>query len=234
MCELGLFEKNNEVWISSRDVAEKFEKRHDHVLRDIDNLIPQNWGVRNMAKENTYINERGREYREYLLNRDGFSLVAMGFTGEKALQWKLDYINAFNKMETFIKQRESSEWQLARQQGKLIRRKETDAIQMLIPYAMEQGSKNADKLYINYSNLVNKTIGLKSGQRPLVDWLSLVHIGHLEDCFTQTIIDGIKNGVYYKEIYKRCKEKAELYKLLIPLKPTFAKTIEEAEECPND
>lgn len=41
----------------------------------------------------------------YIMNRDGFSLLAMGFTGKKALEWKLKYINAFNEMERQLRER---------------------------------------------------------------------------------------------------------------------------------
>lgn len=94
---------NEEIVVSSRDVAERFSKRHDHVMRDIENLIPQNWGVRNLFHESTYINERSREYSQYLMNRDGFTLLAMGFTGKEALEWKLKYIEAFKQMEEQLK-----------------------------------------------------------------------------------------------------------------------------------
>ena len=60
------------------------------------------------------------------MNRDGFSLLVMGFTGKETLEWKLKYIDAFNKMEAFIQERRFSEWLLTRKQGKLIRRCETD------------------------------------------------------------------------------------------------------------
>lgn len=93
--------------VSSREVAENFEKRHDHIMRDIGNLIndmgsPQNWG--SLFIPSTYIHKQNKqEYQEYLLTRDGFTLLAMGFTGKKALDWKLRYIEAFNKMEETIK-----------------------------------------------------------------------------------------------------------------------------------
>lgn len=56
-----------------------------------------------MFVESTYQNSRGKTYKCYLMNRDGFSLLAMGFTGKEALQWKLKYIEAFNKMEETLK-----------------------------------------------------------------------------------------------------------------------------------
>lgn len=56
-----------------------------------------------MFTESTYISSRGRKEIEYLMNRDGFSLLVMGFTSSKALEWKLKYIDAFNKMEDRLK-----------------------------------------------------------------------------------------------------------------------------------
>lgn len=91
--------------VSSREVAENFKKRHDHVLRDLDDFkkgVTQNWG--DLFYETTYTHKQNRqEYREVLMNRDGFTLLAMGFTGQKALQWKLKYIEAFNKMEQTLR-----------------------------------------------------------------------------------------------------------------------------------
>lgn len=97
--------ENGKLIVSSRDVADNFEKRHDHVLRDLDDIksgVTQNWG--DLFHETTYIHEQNKqEYREVLLTRDGFTLLAMGFTGKKALVWKLKYIEAFNKMEQTLK-----------------------------------------------------------------------------------------------------------------------------------
>ena len=63
----------------------------------------ENSTVKNMFIETTYVSSRGREENEYLMDRDGFSLLVMGFTGRKALEWKLKYIDAFNKMEERLK-----------------------------------------------------------------------------------------------------------------------------------
>ena len=99
---------NDQAVTSSLLIAEKFGKSHDNVLRDIRNLI-QGGVLKNdetpMFEEATYINEQNKQaYPMFLMNRDGFTLLAMGFTGKKAMQFKLEYIKAFNKMETVIKE----------------------------------------------------------------------------------------------------------------------------------
>lgn len=103
MEEIILKEQNGQVLASSREIAEKFGKEHKDVLESIRNLTAENSAVKNMFKSSQYINSRGRTYDEFLMNRDGFSLLAMGFTGKKALEWKLKYISAFNEMEQRIK-----------------------------------------------------------------------------------------------------------------------------------
>lgn len=94
---------NGTIVVSSRDVARDFGKEPKHVNESIRKLIAENSTVKNMIIESTYISSRGREEREYLLTRDGFSLLVMGFTGASALQWKLKYIDAFNKMEQALR-----------------------------------------------------------------------------------------------------------------------------------
>ena len=103
MNEIILSEKNGQVLASSRDVAEKFGKQNKHVNEAIKKLMVENSTVKTMFEESTYVSSRGREEIEYLMNRDGFSLLAMGFTGKKALEWKLKYIDAFNQMEDRLK-----------------------------------------------------------------------------------------------------------------------------------
>lgn len=103
MKDLITINQNGQPVASSRDIAEHFEKRHDHVVRDIDAFskdVP-NFGEMFFSVE--IPDSYGRPQRAYLMNRDGFSLLVMGFTGKSALEWKLKYIDAFNRMEAQIK-----------------------------------------------------------------------------------------------------------------------------------
>jgi Rha family phage regulatory protein len=94
--------ENGQVTTTSLQVAEHFGKRHRDVIRAINNLISQlpPEGVRNFAQGYYTLPETAdQQHKMYHITRDGFSLLAMGFTGNEALQWKLAYITAFNKME---------------------------------------------------------------------------------------------------------------------------------------
>ncbi|MGJ0915545.1 Rha family transcriptional regulator [Enterococcus avium] len=96
--------KDRQAVTSSLNVAEGFEKEHRNVLRDIDSLKRDVLNFEQMFFEVNEPDSYGRERRVIYMNRDGFTILAMGFTGKKALQFKLKYIEAFNQMEDQIKQ----------------------------------------------------------------------------------------------------------------------------------
>ena len=104
---INIQNQDGQLTVSSREVAQNFEKEHRVVLKAIDDLIAEMGVAQNYADlfiPTEYQHEQNRQtYREYLLTRDGFTLLAMGFTGSKALEWKLKYIEAFNKMESEIR-----------------------------------------------------------------------------------------------------------------------------------
>ncbi|AXX75109.1 Rha family transcriptional regulator [Limosilactobacillus reuteri] len=91
--------KNRQAVTTSLQVSVNFKKRHDHILRDVDAMKKDVPNFGEMFSQATTTDSYGRERRIYYMNRDGFSLLAMGFTGKKALQFKLKYIKAFNEME---------------------------------------------------------------------------------------------------------------------------------------
>ncbi len=106
--------KDEQVFCTSLDVAKVFGKQHKNVLRDIENILND---LREIGTSNYLLNfelsfkvhkiqgfkGRERKYPYYQLTKDGFFLLAMGFTGKKALQFKIAFINAFNEMERIIK-----------------------------------------------------------------------------------------------------------------------------------
>lgn len=105
MTDIILSTQNGEPVASSRQIAESFGKEHKHVLDAIKSIKAENSAVTSMFFESTYTAGTGKAYPMYLMNRDGFTLLAMGFTGKAALEWKLKYIAAFNAMEKQLAQR---------------------------------------------------------------------------------------------------------------------------------
>lgn len=146
------------------------------------------------------------------MNRDGFSLLAMGFTGKKALEWKLKYMNAFNEMERLLKERQSVQWQQTRSENRNSRRLETDTIKIFVAYAKEQGSENAERYYCNLSKMANKVAGITSNNRDKATIFQLNNLILIEHIIEQVIREGIKKERYYKDIFSDCKKRVEQFR----------------------
>lgn len=228
LVNLGLLTKNEKVLVSSRIISEKFDKEHAEVVYAIEGrtdtkgnsknkgLINEISGISHVSRyfiKTEYQDSMNRTQTEYLLTRDGFSLLVMGFTGQKALKWKVQYIEAFNTMEAFIAEKNSAEWKEARQTGKNIRKEETDIIlTKLIPLAEAQGSQHAGKLYITYSKLVNSMLNIEAGQRSNLPLSYIDAIKFLENAIENIISIEVDKGTHYKEIYHICKVKCQIIK----------------------
>lgn len=100
---INIIKRDGQMFVSSRQIAENFGKEHRNVIRCIEGLKEDVLNFEQMYVESTYKDAYGRDQKEYLCTRDGFVLGVMGFTGKKALEWKLKYIEAFNKMEEALK-----------------------------------------------------------------------------------------------------------------------------------
>ena len=106
---------NDQALTNSLLVAKSFGKEHKHVLDSIRKLIERCAEISSapMFEETTYVNEQnGQAYPMYLMNRDGFTLLVMDFKGKRAMQFKLEYIKAFNSMEEHIKASQKPKSQL--------------------------------------------------------------------------------------------------------------------------
>lgn len=99
---------DGKVYTTSYEVARYFDRLHKNVIRDIENLIQKRPELRGANFELTFeIKQIGNTKRRtpyYLIDKDGFTLLAMGFTGDKALDFKIAYIKAFNRMEQTIQE----------------------------------------------------------------------------------------------------------------------------------
>lgn len=114
MTELVFKGSNKQVLTSSVLVAKKFGKAHKHVLDSVRKILStaENSSVLLMFAETQYVDDNNKEQPMFVMNRDGFMLLAMGFTGKKAMEFKLDFISAFNEMERVIKEQDKPKSQL--------------------------------------------------------------------------------------------------------------------------
>lgn len=202
--------KRNEekILTTSRKIAEKFKKEHREVVYAIEGRISEN--AKDIKTKNKgIINElieagishvedyfilseyesRGKKYKEYLVTRDGFSLLAMGFTGSEAVKWKLEYISAFNAMENELKRiyTERQQWQIERDKGVVIRHILTDTIKMKIA-----DSPHKRFAYPNYTNLIYRTLFHKTAKE-LEEEYGVKPRENLRDYFTGNELEQVQS-----------------------------------------
>ena len=155
LVEVKRISKAEVTVVSSLDVAETFEKRHDHVLRDIKELgCSDEFRLSNFG-ESSYINSQNKKQTMYYITRDGFTLLAMGYTGEKAMKFKEAYIKQFNAMEKALFERIKE-----REKGVAVRQALTKALQQ--SNAKERMHGHA---YSTYTNCIYKVLFGKNAKQ---------------------------------------------------------------------
>ena len=140
---------------TSRKIAEGFEKRHSDVLRDIENLgCSEGFRERNFALS-SYKSEQNKMLKEYIVTEDGFTILCMGYGGDRAMEFKERYIAEFNAMRDELKRihTERQQWQIERDKGVVIRHILTDTIKMKVT-----DSPHKRFAYPNYTNLFYRTL----------------------------------------------------------------------------
>lgn len=202
-----VFLQKNAAMTDSLTVAEYFHKRHGNVLADIERLDCSKEFTELNFKGSTYKDSTGRTLPKYLMTKDGFIFLVMGYRGKKAAQFKEDYIKAFNAMESFVREKSTQEWIETRKQGKLTRRAETDTLKRLVEYAKGQGSKHSDRLYMVYSKLANRMAGIES--RDTATIMQLNNLSLMENVILHVVDTGILTGTHYKAIYRNCEGRLE-------------------------
>lgn len=128
----------------SLTVAETFEKRHDKVLRDIRELrlkCSKKFSMSNFG-ESSYTNSQGRTMPMYILTFDGFAMLAMGYSGEKAMKFKELYINEFNRIRTDLESRNKAQMLLELQDEITLLSHEQKMIQEKIRYEVHNSYPN--------------------------------------------------------------------------------------------
>lgn len=181
--QIKITTSNGELVVSSRQVAENFGKEHSKVIRSIEGIA--NFGdTQGMFHKVSYVNEQnGQEYKEYLMNRDGFSLLVMGFTGKEAMAWKLKYIEAFNAMEKKLSKpqltltEQMAQGLLAAQQLLAEKSKQVEHLTTTIeeqkPKVLFADAVSASKTSILIGDLAKliRQNGVEVGQKRLFEWL---------------------------------------------------------------
>ena len=217
--ELMVLEKKGQAITTSRNVSEVFNKRHDNVLQIIKKLeCSIEFSLLNF-KESNYKDSRGKVQPECLMTKDGFVFLAMGFTGKKAAEFKESYINQFNQMEKLLREKQTQEWQDARQSIKDYGKDLNDTIKEFVEYATLQGSSKPNMYYKHFASLANRCLEIKDGQRDLAESRKLQTQTYVVELIKKTLIEEMQKQTNYKESYVICKYKvSNLLSIIYPLR----------------
>lgn len=141
--------------VTSLDIAETFGKEHKRVLQDIRELeCSEDFGRHNFV-QSSYVNCQNKKQPMYYVTRDGFTLLAMGYTGEKAMKFKEGYIRQFNAMEKLLI-------------GKIKEREKGIAVRQAFTKAIQQSSENErmhGHAYSTYTDVIYKSIFGKNAKQ---------------------------------------------------------------------
>lgn len=182
LVEVSKINKQEVTVVSSLDVAETFGKEHKNVLKDIRELnCSEEFGRLNFEPTD-YVDEHNRKQPMYYITRDGFTLLAMGYTGEKAMKFKEAYIKQFNAMERML-------------QGKLIEREKGIAVRQSLTKALQLSAENErmhGHAYSTYTNCIYKVLfGMNANK--LREHYGISKKDNLRDCFSAEELRAVQS-----------------------------------------
>jgi len=225
--EVHIITKGGVSFTTSIDVAEKFGKQHKHVLDGIRKIAEGNESFSGPNfRPRKYIDDRGKWQPMYEMTRSGFAILAMGFTGKKALEWKIKFEQAFSLMEQTLLNQKNLSWQASRQQGKLSRRDETDTIADFVAYAKSQGSTKPEYYYKHLTNATYKALFIVTDKFPgsfrdLLNTAQLSFLATAEHVTAKALQDGMAQGLFYKDIYPLAKSRLEALAQTVGVSPVI-------------
>lgn len=200
LVEVTRINKEEVTVVSSLDIAKTFEKEHARVLRDIRELeCSDEFRLGNFA-ESSYRNSQNKNQPMYLITRDGFALLAMGYTGEKAMRFKEAYIRQFNAMEKQLTGKMKE-----REKGIAVRQALTNALQL-----SQENERMHGHAYSTYTNVIYKAVFGKDAKHlreefgitkkdNLRDWFSAEELSAIQS--VEMIVSGLVNcGWGYDQI----------------------------------
>lgn len=207
--------EKNQVFCDSRMIANKFKKKHVHIIKNIKQLIVD--FIENETKVSPLVKAREGEYRGqryayYEMDRQFYFHLAMRLRGEKAFKWQCKTIDAFFEMEqTLLNQTSSSEWKRECEQAKWAKNISKDEIKTFIEYIVNQGGKQdhiktTTKQY-QALRLIEENEEIDEQFRKILDTMDLYALLLSEQIARDAFLTGINQNLHYKDIYQLAKQR---------------------------
>ncbi|RGQ84297.1 hypothetical protein DWY77_04500 [Megamonas rupellensis] len=206
----NLIIRNHISYFDSRQVAKMIDKRHDNLIRDIENyisILSQTSKLRadNFFKKSSYKAGTGKVYSCYLISKMGCEFIANKMTGDKGILFTAMYVKQFNEMEQIQMQKTTKQWQELRDLSKVKTKFLNDTIKKFVEYAKTQGSKHAQNYYTLFHKLINSITA--TYDRNNIDMEHLNNILFIISMADRCIHEGIAQQKPYKEIYTICRDR---------------------------
>lgn len=202
MNDISLNLISNEFCIDSRLLAPELNHRHRTILESLDKykIRFEEHGQIQFRTEAGYQNSI---VRYALLNEyQCYFLLTLMRNNDFVVEKKSKLVKAFREAREQLAERD-----IARLDGKQVRRLETDAIKSLVEYATAHGSSKAEMYYSNITKMTNKALGVEAKQRDFMDVRQLQLLKIAETLVEIAIRDGIGAKLEYKDIYRLCKDR---------------------------
>lgn len=205
--------QGNEAFTDSWIIAEGTGNSHASVVKHIEKHKRK---FETLGKLSDYLkssdNNKNIHNTVYCLNEMQASfLVTLLGNSDIVVDFKLELVRQFYAMRQFIFEKQTKGWIIAREQGKITRKAETEVLKGLLEYARKQGYDHEDRLlYMNYTKLANKICGISKRDNATLDQLSTLTVA--ENIILHCVQVGIEQEKYYKDIYQDCKKRLEMFK----------------------
>ena len=211
MNDISIICSNNELRTDSRNLASLLNHRHRTILENVDKYNGELMELGPLpfeTEKGSSLPQGGfaKETRFSLLNEDQcYFILTLMRNNDHVVKAKLNLVKAFRDARTQLAYRD-----IARIDGKQVRKLETKAISDLVDYAKAKGSKSADMYYTNITKMTNKLLGIESGTRDNLDARTLGDIAVMEKIVSNAVSDGINAGLDYKEIFQLAKNRCKI------------------------
>lgn len=182
LVEIMRLNKEEVTAVTSIDVADTFEKEHRRVLQDIRELNCSDEFREHNFVQSSYVNTQNKRQPMYLMTRDGFTILVMGYNGEKAMRFKEAYIRQFNAMEKALV-------------GKLREREKGIAVRQALTNALQQSQENErmhGHAYSTYTNVIYKSVFGKDAKHLREDY-GITKKDNLRDYFSPEELKAVQS-----------------------------------------
>lgn len=209
MQDIQITKIKNELRTDSRLLASFLDHRHRTILENIDKYsdeILELGGLPFETEKGKPLPQGGfsKSVRFAFLNEDQcYFLLTLMRNNARVVKAKLALVKSFKDARSQLAERD-----IARIEGKKVRRSETDSIKMLVEYASAKGSKSAERYYTNVTKMTNSLLGIEAGQRDDLSPNQLKQLSVIETIVDLAIRDGLKAELEYKDIYQLAKTRA--------------------------